>query len=298
MTRAITPQLLSAASIGFNTAFNQGIEGTEQTWNKIAMEVPSFGKENIYPWLKTLPGHREWIGERFVNHLESDGFRVINKKFESTYGVKREDIEDDNLGVYAPAFKMLGESAAEVPDELVWSLLPAGFSTLTWDGQYFFDTDHPVIAADGSTTSVSNFGGGSGTAWYLLSTKRVRKPFIYQKRSEVEFTRKDRPDDDNVFFDDEFLYGTRLRCNAAYGFWQMCYASKQTLNTANFDAAYAAMTTIEGDYGRKLGVKPNLLVVPPSLRGAANEIIGAERLANGATNTNRNIVDIHVELRL
>ncbi len=296
--RIITPALLAAAGVGFNTSFNQGVESVEKTWDKIAMLCPSYGAENIYPWLKTLPGMREWIGERFVHRLEAEGFRVTNKLFEETYAVKRTDIEDDRLGIYGPAFQMLGESAAQLPDELVWSLLPTGFSTVTWDGQYFFDSDHPVLAKDGSVKSVSNFGGGTGTAWYLVCTVRIRKPFLFQKRTEVEFVRKDKIDDERAFWADEFLYGTRLRCNAALGFWQMVYASKQPLTTANFDAAYAALCQITGDYDRPLSIKPNLLVVPSTLRGAANEVIQAERLANGATNTNRNLVDIHVELRL
>ncbi|WP_029009389.1 Mu-like prophage major head subunit gpT family protein [Azospirillum halopraeferens] len=296
--RVITAALLASASQGFQMAFNTGVEAVERTWPKIAMETPSYGRSEIYPWLMSLPGTREWIGERFINSLEATGFEVVNRTFENTYGVKRTDIEDDRLGIYRPAFAMLGESAAETPDELVWGLLPAGFSTMSWDGQYFFDADHPVMDRDGRVTSMSNFGGGTGTPWYLVCTKRVRKPFIFQKRTEVEFVRQDQPSDETVFMRDEFLYGVRLRCSAAYGFWQMVYASRQPLNSTTFDAAYAAMCAIKGDYGRPLNNKPNLLVVPTNLRGAANEVIKAERLANGATNTNRDLVEIHVEQRL
>lgn len=296
--RVITPQLLAAAGIGLNTSFNQGIESVQKSWDKVAMLCPSFGGENIYPWLKTLPGMREWIGERFVNRLEAEGFRVTNRKFEETYAVQRTDLEDDKLGLYGPAFQMLGESAAQLPDELVWALLPQGFNTLTWDGQYFFDTDHPVLAKNGSVKSASNFGGGSGPAWYLVKNTGIRRPFIYQKRTEVEFVRKDKLEDERAFWADEFLYGTRLRANAAFGFWQLVYASKQPLTTANFNAAYDAMCQITGDYDRPIDTKPNLLVVPTNLRGASNEVIVAERLANGETNTNRGLVDIYVEQRL
>jgi len=296
--RVITPQLLSAAGIGFNTSFNQGVEQVTVSWPRIAMLCPSFGSAEIYPWLKTLPGMREWIGERFINRLEAEGFRVANRKFEETYAVRREDLEDDKLGLYGPAFKMLGESAAQLPDELVWALLPQGFATVTWDGQYFFDTDHPVLAKDGSVKSVSNFGGGTGPAWYLVKTTGIRRPFIFQRRTEVEFVRKDRIDDDNVFLSDEFLYGTRLRCNAAFGFWQLIYVSRQPLTTASFNTAYDAMCAITGDYDRPIDTKPNLLIVPTNLRGAANEVISAERLADGATNTNRGLVEILVEQRL
>lgn len=295
MPRVITPSLLSSASQGFNMAFNTGVESVEKTWSKIAMTCPSYGRSEIYPYLKALPGTREWIGERFVHSLEADGFEVINKLFEDTYGVKRIDIEDDRLGVYKPAFEMLGEAAAETPDQLVWSLPGQGFSTVSWDGQYFFDTDHPVLDERGKVTSASNFQGGSGTAWYLVCTQRVRKPFIFQKRSEIEFAKQDQANDTTVFMRDEFLYGVRLRCNAAYGFWQMVYASKEPLDSASFNDAYDSMCAIRGDFGRVLSNKPNLLVVPTNLRAAANEVIQAERLANGATNTNRNLVEIHVE---
>lgn len=202
MPRVITAALLASASQGFQMAFNTGVEAVERTWSMIAMEVPSYGRSEIYPFLKSLPGTREWIGEHFVNTLEATGFEVVNKTFEDTYGVKRTDIEDDRLGIYRPAFAMLGEAAAETPDELVWNLLPAGFDTVTWDGQYFFDTDHPVLSERGQTVSVSNYGGG-GTPWYLVSTKRIRKPFIFQKRTEVEFAKQDQANDETVFMRDE-----------------------------------------------------------------------------------------------
>ena len=298
MPRVITAALLNSASQGFQMSFNSGVDAVERTWSKIAMETPSFGRSEIYPWLMSLPGTREWIGERFVHSLEATGFEVVNKTFENTYGVRRTDIEDDRLGIYKPAFAMLGEAAAETPDDLVWSLLPAGFSTVSWDGQYFFDTDHPVLGEDGKVISMSNFGGGTGTPWYIVCAKHIRKPFIFQRRTEIEFAKQDQATDDSVFMRDEFLYGVRLRCNAAYGFWQMVYASRQPLTPESFNAAYDAMCAIKGDYGRPLGSKPNLLVVPTNLRGAANEVIKAERLANGATNTNRDLVEIHVEQRL
>ncbi|MCP5016241.1 MAG: hypothetical protein GY938_13360, partial [Ketobacter sp.] len=45
---------------------------------------------------------------------------------------------------------------------------------------------------------------------------------------------------------------------------------------------------------KQLGVMPKLLVCGPSNRDAALEVVKAERKANGATNTNRNVVDVLV----
>ncbi len=65
----------------------------------------------------------------------------------------------------------------------------------------------------------------SDTAWYLLCTARPVKPLIYQERKKPKFVSKTRPDDDNVFFDNQYLYGVDCRGNAGYGFWQMAYGS-------------------------------------------------------------------------
>lgn len=49
-----------------------------------------------------------------------------NKKFEATVGVARTDIEDDQVGMYRPMMAAMGESAAALPDTLVWGLLKKG----------------------------------------------------------------------------------------------------------------------------------------------------------------------------
>jgi len=52
--------------------------------------------------------------------------------------------------------------------------------------------------------------------------------------------------------------------------------------------------SLKADGGRPLGIKPTVLVVPPSLRAAAIEIVKNERLANGASNPNFGVVDLIV----
>ncbi len=66
---------------------------------------------------------------------------------------------------------------------------------------------------------------GSDSAWYLLCTKRPIKPLIFQERKKPKFVSKTRMEDDNVFFENQYLYGVDYRGNAGYGFWQMAYGS-------------------------------------------------------------------------
>ena len=44
------------------------------------------------------------------------------------------------------------------------------------------------------------------------------------------------------------------------------------------------MHDLRGDGGRKLGVKPDTLIVPSSLEGAARRLLGRELDEDGATN--------------
>ncbi|MBS3978774.1 MAG: Mu-like prophage major head subunit gpT family protein [Rhodobacteraceae bacterium] len=91
-------------------------------------------------------------------------------------------------------------------------------------------------------------------------------------------------DDANVFMNKEFVYGADARANTGFGFWQMAWGSRQPLTAANYEIARAALGGMKGDYGRPLGIKPGLLVVPASLEGAANRILNSEYGTGGVTN--------------
>lgn len=271
---------------GFSTAFQGGFAGVAPQYTRVAMTVPSTTRANEYGWMGEIPRIREWLGDRQVKNLALSNYTIRNKSFELTVGVDRDDIDDDNLGVYAPLFSELGRAAATFPDELVWPLLKAGFATTCYDGQYFFDTDHPVLAADGETVnSVSNTGGGGGTPWFLLDLTRAVKPVVFQDRKSLgNLVRKDAETDDNVFFKKQLVYGVDGRCNVGFGLWQLAYGSKQTLDSAAYAAARAAMSGMLGDHGRPLGIRPTHLVVPPALEQAGRKLLVNTLTTGGETN--------------
>lgn len=139
---------------GFKVIFNQAFANAKPQYERIATVVPSTAKTEEYKWLGKVPRMREWVGDRVVQNLAAYGFEIKNKPFEATVGVDREDIEDDAIGLYNPIIQALGESAALHPDELIFALLMAGFTSLCYDGQYFFDEDHQ----DGGGPVQSNKG--------------------------------------------------------------------------------------------------------------------------------------------
>ena len=178
----------------------------------------------------------------------------------------------------------MGQTTRRHPEEMIFGLLASGFATNCYDGQFFFDTDHPVTDAEGNTLSISNHQGGSGTPWYLMDTSRSIKPLIWQEREKYEFQQLTRDDDDYVFTNDKYLYGIRARVNAGFGLWQLAYGSKQALTAANYAAARAAMMGLTTDGGRKLGVTPTVLVVPPALESDALTLLNTEYATGGASN--------------
>lgn len=294
----ITRASLAALNTAFNTTFNTRLTGTETTFGRIAMTVNSTTRHQAYPKLSELGPMREWIGERYVERLESDGFVITNRKFEKTIAVSVDDISDDQIGLYTPILQDMAQVAAELPDDLVWEQLETGFTAKHYDDQFFFDTDHPVMNEAGDEVSVSNFQGGAGAAWYLIDDTRAIKPVIFQDREAAKITPKTSLTDENVFSRDEFVWGAKRRCAAGFGAWQLAYGSRQTLNAANYALARAAMISMRGHRGRKLNLRPKLLVVSAGLEGAARDLLLSERDAAGATNKWLKSAELHVEGRL
>jgi phage major head subunit gpT-like protein len=149
---------LNALRKSFRALSMDGAQSAQPRWNRIAMEVMSSSASNEYGWLADMPGMREWVGERQIKNLTEYSFNIKNKPFETTVAVERTAIEDDTYGSYGMRFKALGEAVAYSPDEIVFALLPRGFTEKAYDGKTFFATDHKVGKA-----TVSNKGTGKLT---------------------------------------------------------------------------------------------------------------------------------------
>lgn len=149
----VNKQNVRTVFINLKSTFQKAFTQTPSDWQKVAMVVPSTGSQNDYSWLSRFPKMREWIGEKVIKSLAAFNYTIQNKDWEATVEVDRNDIEDDQLLGYAQQAQAAGQSAAELPADIVFALLSGGFSNLCYDGQFFFDTDHPVNAK-----SVSNKG--------------------------------------------------------------------------------------------------------------------------------------------
>lgn len=293
----VNRQSLADLFIGFKASFNTGFRDSPADWDKVATLVPSTTKEEHYAWLGQWPKLREWLGDRVVKDIVAHDYRIKNKKYEGTIEIDRDDLDDDTYGVYTPMMAEMGFAAKQHPDELVFGLLAAAFTTNCYDGQYMCDVDHPV-GLGAAVQSVSNTQAGAGAPWFLIDGSRPLKPLIFQKRREYDLRMVTRLDDSGVFDTDKFKYGVDARCNVGFGFWQQLFGSKAALTQANFEANRAAMEAFKSDEGRPLNIKPTWLVCGPSNRAAANAVIAVGKLAGGADNPNYNAVKVLVTPQL
>lgn len=152
----INKSSISSVFIGLKTLFDKAFQDAPTQWEQTAMHVPSTASQNDYAWISQFPRMRKWVGEKYFKVLAASKYSIVNDDFEVTVRVKRNDIEDDQLGIYANISQMAGFSARQLPDEIVAELKNNSFTEKCYDGQPFYDTDHPVVSSENGTTSVSN----------------------------------------------------------------------------------------------------------------------------------------------
>ncbi|MDP8171544.1 Mu-like prophage major head subunit gpT family protein [Pasteurella skyensis] len=296
---------LKAFDTAFKKEFSDGLALVKPQWSDVAMLVSSKTKINTYGFLSQFPKMREWVGERTIKKMQAQNMQVENKTFEATISIPRTDIEDDQVGMFKPVVKQAGQSAAELPDDLVYGILKKGKTTLAFDGQNFFDTDHPVyenVDGTGSHKVQSNLTVGSDSdaqPFYILDTQGVYKPLIWQERTKPEIEAKfDPAKSDKVFMEDLYLWGVRARGNSGFGFWQLAHRVEQTELTAeNVMKVVAQMSSLQGDEGKLLNIRPSMILVPPSLEFKARQICEAETI-NGTTNVLKGRLKVRVNSQI
>lgn len=210
---------------GLQTAFQEQYDATETLYSDLTMQTTSDGPSENYAWLGSLPRMRKFRGERIPKRLLDYGYTIINEEWEASLEIPQKDIDDDQTGKYGPLARGIGESAAMFPEELIFgTLLPGGFTSLAYDGQYFFDTDH--------------VDGASGVQANLYTGK---------------------------------------------------------LGPTSFKLARSGLRKLKDDNGRPLNPRLDLvLMVPPELEGAAEDIVGKQYLAGGGNNPLYQAAEIRV----
>lgn len=131
-----------------------------QAW---AMKIAHFNdtdqSSEEYVLSSMTPAMRRWIGGRDAKRLLTQAVTLTNEKFETTLVDKRDNFQYDKTDQLNQRINDLVNRAVTHWNKLATEALVAGTSTLCYDGQYFFDTDHSF--------------GNSGTLKNLLTASEV-----------------------------------------------------------------------------------------------------------------------------
>lgn len=152
----ITPAALNFLFTELHGEFQKGFDRYKPRYDQIAERIPSSTLTNTYSFLGDIPGFREWVGPRIFHNLAARPYAVTNKDWELSFDIQRNVIEDDQFGMFSRTSSIIGGKAARLWDDLVFDALKNGNSRVCWDGQYFFDTDHPVDPDSGAAGTYSN----------------------------------------------------------------------------------------------------------------------------------------------
>lgn len=127
-------------TVTFDTSARRAAQTT--FYPQVCNVIDSDSSDEKYAWLGDIPSVREFVGDRIYHQLRSADYELKNKTWEVSQLIDRHKIADDRLNFYTPVMSMMGTRAAQHPDNLLFQIILAGESSLCYDGQFFFDTDH------------------------------------------------------------------------------------------------------------------------------------------------------------
>lgn len=144
-------ELSSRAIIGrYYKRLNQksGMAWVEAVSNYFTSDQES----ETYKWLGQVPVMRDWIGGRQAKGFNTNGLTIENKHFEATLEIPLVDLRRDKTGQIEVRINELADRTNSHWAQLLSKLIINGESTICYDGQYYFDTDHN----EGKSNSQSN----------------------------------------------------------------------------------------------------------------------------------------------
>jgi len=152
--------------------------------DRLAMAISSDQASETHKWLGMSPAMREHVGGRLVHGLREQGITITNSNFEATIAVMLDEIRRDKTGQVVQRINGLAARANSHGAGLLSTLILNGESTVCYDGQFFFDTDHSEgdsgtqdndIQVDVSAQAVPTDEQGSTTA---PSAKTMREAVL------------------------------------------------------------------------------------------------------------------------
>lgn len=154
---------LQNAKLLYSAAFQEGVDsllsGVDITWDTKAQKIPTPGTEvSVFGFLSELPEFTKFTGETTYTRpsVGSYSIKVADYRWATSIGFN--DIKFDRFGLFTGKFRSGGAASKRFYERNINDLQKHGKDAtygLAFDGQYFYDVDHPP-GFDGSGTVFSN----------------------------------------------------------------------------------------------------------------------------------------------
>lgn len=165
----LTQGLTSAFQRDLYTVLNSKMQEIEQNspalHRELTMVMQSTSYKERYDFSKFIGTENEFVDERIMQKLAVFSYELVNKKWEVTIAVLRDEIEDDQLGIIMRGAEGKMQVAIEGPERRFQTFLNhqiAGTTTTFgtgFDGKVLFSATHAWPA--GYTTNQANLLTGS-----------------------------------------------------------------------------------------------------------------------------------------
>lgn len=163
---------LSALLTTFKVILFKKLLGAAEHWTSQVPAIESItttgDKVNIKA-IERSAGVHEWIDERHRATLAHFDYEIAVKRWAQAISFDLDKLDDEinNVGAYVPLIREMGDDFMEHKHQIVVDLVNNGFTAakgLAPDGQFFFDTDHPLM--DGTTQSNKGTAAFAAASFY------------------------------------------------------------------------------------------------------------------------------------
>lgn len=177
---------MSAKGLGSRAIIGEFYRRLEQdlgaSWiPSVSMYFGSDQDSETYKWLGQTPAMREWVGGRNAKGFTENGITIENKHYEATLEVLVREARRDKTGQVMVRVRELAQRANAHWAKLLSTLILNGPSTVCYDGQFFFDTDH----SEGSSGTQSNDISVDISALATTNHGSVTAPSVGEMREAI-----------------------------------------------------------------------------------------------------------------
>lgn len=132
-----------------------------------------------FPVPVSAAGYEEFKGNLKYRTLFEKSVEMVKKTYQDGVVELASVVEAPDFIGWADEPTRMAKAARSLTNEIIAGLVEGGTSAVCWDGQFFFDTDHPVNVFDSTAGTFVNVYTGGGTTLTLanlkLAKERIRK---------------------------------------------------------------------------------------------------------------------------